>query len=76
MTAPRTLRVGSLNVRGCGRDEMKIGDRINVCEVDVLPMSETKMKGKGERESEFGSMLGRVSDMGVGGKGLLQRAKL
>ena len=62
MTAPRTLSVGSLNMRGCGTDEMKrevIGSMFVRHRLDVLAMSETKMKGKGKRE--FGPELGRLS---------------
>ena len=52
VTAPRTLRVGSLNVRGCGTDEMKsekIGGMFVWRKLDVSALSETKMKGQGER---------------------------
>ena len=54
---------------GCGTDEMKrvvIGRMFVKRKLNVLAMSETKMKGKGERV--FGPVLGRV--FGVdGGKG-------
>ena len=69
VTAPRTLRVVSLNVRGCGTDEMKrevIGRMFVRHKFDVLAMSETKMKGKGERE--FGPVLGRVSSVDGGSR--------
>ena len=58
----RTLRIGSLNVRGCGTDVNKreeIGRMFVKRKMDVLALSETKMKGKGE--SEFGNVMGRVS---------------
>ena len=67
--APGSLRVGSLNVRGCGTNEMKremIGRMFVRRKLDVLALSETKMKGKGD--SEFGPVLGRVSGV-VGGRG-------
>ncbi len=47
---PRTLKIGSLNVRGCSMNEDKreeIG-RLFERRLDVLALSETKMKGKGE----------------------------
>ena len=66
---PRDLRLGSLNVRGCGTDEVKrelIGRMFVRRKLDVLALSETKMKGEGERE--FGPVKGRVSGV-VGGRG-------
>ena len=53
VTTPRTLRVRSLNVCGCGTDEMKreVTGRMFVRrKLGVLVMSELKMKGKGGRE--------------------------
>ena len=57
-----SLRIGSLNVRGCGTDEVKresIGRMFVRRKLDVLAMNETKMKGRGERV--FGPVIGRVS---------------
>ena len=50
----RKLTVGCLNVRGCGADEKKcmIADMFKERKMDVLALSETKVKGKGEREWE------------------------
>ena len=76
VSSPRNLRIGSLNVRGCGTDEMKrevIGRMFVRRKLDVLAVNETKMKGRGERE--FGSVQGRVSGVTNGrgreGVGLL-----
>ena len=58
----RTLVIGSLNVRGCGTSEEKrgeIGSMFVRRTMDVLALSETKIKGKGE--VSFGSVIGRVS---------------
>ncbi len=57
-----TLTLGSLNVRGCSTLESKrseIGEMFGRRRMDVLALSETKMKGKGERM--FGDVIGRVS---------------
>ena len=62
LTSPRTLVLGSLNVRGCSTIESKrceIGCMFRERKLDVLALSETKMKGKGE--VTFGEMTGRVS---------------
>ena len=59
---PRTLVLGSLNVRGCSTDEDKrevIGRMFERRRMDVLALSETKLRGKGE--IEFGSVSGRKS---------------
>ena len=51
LTSPRTLVVGSLNVRGCSSIESKrseIGCMFGRRGMDVLALCETKMKGKGE----------------------------
>ena len=58
----RTLGIGSLNVHGCGMSEGKreeIGSMFVRRKMDVLALSETKIKGKGE--VRFGSVIGRVS---------------
>ena len=60
-TPSRTLTVGCLNVRGCG-DEGKreeIGNLFQRRNFDVLALSETKLKGRGQ--VKFGCMYGRVS---------------
>ena len=62
LTSPRTLVVGSLNVRGCSSIESKrceIGCMFGRMGIDVLALCETKMKGKGE--VAFGEVTGRVS---------------
>ena len=62
LTSPRTLVVGSLNVRGCSSIESKrceIGCMFGRRGMDVLALCETKMKGKGE--VVFGEVTGRVS---------------
>ena len=67
--SPRNLRIGSLNVRGCGTDELKremIGSMFVRRKLDVLALNETKMKGRGERE--FGPVKGRVSGV-IDGRG-------
>ena len=48
------LTVGCLNVPGCGADEKKcmIVDMFKERKMDVLALSETKVKGEGERECE------------------------
>ena len=59
---PRTLVVGSLNVRGFSSIESKrcdIGCMFGRRGMDVLALCETKMKGKGE--VAFGEVTGRVS---------------
>ena len=50
----RSLIVGTLNVRGCGVNEKKcmIVDMFKERKMDVLALSETKVKGKGECEWE------------------------
>ena len=51
LTSPRTLVLGSLNVRGCSSIESKrceIGYMFGRRETDVLVLCDTKMKGKGE----------------------------
>ena len=63
----RTLVLGCLNVRGCSTLESKrceIGDMFQNRRMDVLALSETKMKGKGE--VAFGEMNGRISGVGEG----------
>ena len=49
------LIVGTLNVRGCGMDEKKcmIVDMFKERKMDVLVLSETKVKGKRETEGEW-----------------------
>ena len=62
LTSPRTLVVGSLNVRGCSSIESKrseIGCMFGRRGMDVLALCETKMKGK--VEVAFGEVTGRVS---------------
>ena len=62
LISPRTLVVGSLNVRGCSSIESKrceIGCMFGRRGMDVLALFETKMKGKGE--VAFGEVTGRVS---------------
>ena len=62
ITFPRTLVLGSLNVRGCSTIETKrceIGCMFRKRKMDVLALSETKIKGKGE--VAFGEVTGRVS---------------
>ena len=57
-----TLRFGSFNVRGCGTDESKreeTGSMFVRRKMDVLALSETKLRGKGE--CKFGSVIGRFS---------------
>ena len=46
--------MGCLNVRGCGADEKTcmIVDMFKKRKMDVLALSETKVKGEGEREWE------------------------
>ena len=75
LTSPRTLAVGSLNVRGCSSIESKrseIGCMFGRRGMDVLALCETKMKGK---EVAFGEVTGRVSGVERGraseGVGLL-----
>ena len=49
LTSPRTLVVGSFNVRGCSSIESKrceIGCMFDSRGMDVLALCETKMKGK------------------------------
>ena len=63
----RTLFIGALNVRGCSTRESKrceIGDMFKRRSMDVLALSETKMKGKGEMA--FGEVTGRVSGVDRG----------
>ena len=60
--SPRILVVGALNVRGCSTSVSKrceIGDMFQRRKMDVLALSETKLKGKGE--VAFGGVKGRVS---------------
>ena len=54
MRRQRSLIVGTLNVRGCNMDEKKcmIVDMFRERKMDVLVLSETKVKGIGEREWE------------------------
>jgi len=73
---PQTLILGSLNVRGCGTIESKreeIGRMFDRRRIDVLALSETKMKGK--CEVMFGGVVGRMSGIEGGrareGVGLL-----
>ncbi len=54
LSPSRTLKTGSLNLRGCSTNEDKreeIG-RLFERRLDVLALSEMKMKGKGETELE------------------------
>lgn len=54
--------IGSLNVRGCSTSVGKrceIGELFERRKLDVLALSETKMKGQGE--SMFGNVKGRIS---------------
>ena len=63
----KTLKIGTLNVRGCSANEYKremIGRMFVEQKLDVLALNETKMKGKGE--CEFGCVKGRKS--GVEGR--------
>ena len=65
--SPRTLVIGVLNVRGCSTSVSKrceIGDVFQRRKIDVLALSETKLKGKGE--VAFGGVTGRVSGVGGG----------
>ena len=50
----RRLIVGTLNVRGCSTDEKRcmIVNMFRERKMDVLVLSETKVKGTGEREWE------------------------
>ena len=60
--APETLRIGTLNVRGCSSSEDKrdmIGRMFVERKLSVLALNETKMRGKGE--CVFGSVKGRRS---------------
>ena len=62
LTSPRTLVLGSLNVRGCSTIESKrceIGCMFSRRKMDILALCETKMKGRGE--VAFGEVNGRVS---------------
>ena len=59
--------MGCINVRGCSTIESKrceIGDMFISRGMDVLALSETKMKGKGE--VSFGEMSGRISGVATG----------
>ena len=59
--------MGCINVRGCSTIESKrceIGDMFVSRGMDVLALSETKMKGKGE--VSFGEMSGRISGVATG----------
>ena len=58
---PRAIRCGSMNVRGCGVNGKmeEIGRMFNDRKLDVLALSETKLKGKGE--VMFGEVNGRMS---------------
>ena len=65
--APETLRIGTLNVRGCSSSEDKrdmIGRMFVERKLSVLALNETKMRGKGE--CVFGSVKRRRS--GVEGR--------
>ena len=55
------LKIGVLNVRGCNDcvKRCEVHEMMNECSLDVLALSETKMKGR--KEVEFGGMKGRVS---------------
>ena len=62
VTSSQALVLGSLNVRGCSTIESKrceIGSMFVKRKMDVLALSETKMKGKGE--AEFREVKGRIS---------------
>ena len=62
LSSPRTLIVGSLNVRGCSSIESKrceIGCMFGRRGMGLLALCEAKMKGKGE--VAFGEVTGRVS---------------
>ena len=54
MGRQRSLIVGTVNVRGCNMDEKKcmIVDMFRERKMDVLVLSETKVKGIGEHEWE------------------------
>ena len=67
--SPRNLEIGSLNVRGCCKDDLKsemMGSMFVRRKLDVLAPNETKLKGRGERE--FGPVKGRVSGV-IDGRG-------
>ena len=60
--SPQTLTIGALNVRGCSTKVSKrceIGDMFVRRKMDVLALSETKMKGIGE--IDLGEVKGRIS---------------
>ena len=62
LTPGTTLLIGSWNERGCSTCETKrseIGSVMLERKLEVLALSETKVKGKGERI--FGSVVGRES---------------
>ena len=66
-TPLQTLLLGSLNVRGCSTSDVKrreIGEMFLRRKLDVLALSETKLKGKGE--CEFGAVSGRKSGVEEG----------
>ncbi|XP_076031278.1 uncharacterized protein LOC143019503 [Oratosquilla oratoria] len=67
-----TLRFGSFNVRGCGTDESKreeIGSMFVRRKLDVLALSLTKLKGKGE--CKFGRISGVKRGRGREGVAIL-----
>lgn len=75
------LKIGSLNVRGCSTSMSKrseIGSMFESRKMDVLALSETKVKGKGE--CVFGGVIGRVSGVEGGrareGVGIIVREEL
>ena len=80
-SSPQTLVLGCLNVRGCSTLEWKkceIGSMFVRRKMDVLALSETKVKGRGE--AVFGEVTGRVSGVVSGkareGVGLLLSERL
>ena len=62
----RTLRIGTLNVRGCNnaRKREEIGRLFESRGMDVMAVNETKLRGRGE--VMFGSVAGRMSGVEVG----------
>ena len=60
------IKIACLNVQGCN-DPVKqecVGRLFEERELDVLVLSETKLKGKGEWS--FGNVVGRVSGVSSG----------
>ena len=50
--ASQILRIGCMNVRGCNSEckRREMGRMMRECKLDIMAVSETKMKGKGEWE--------------------------